>query len=411
VLAPLMMKLAWRNILRNKRRTLIAGTAIGIGLAAMIFVDALFEGMTRYMIRSATASFMGDAQVHRRGFRDTFDVDLTIAGLDSVVARLDRSPLVRRYAVRVESFAMIASPRNSTGISMVGVEPGRERDVSQIDDAMRDGEFFAGDGGRDIVIGAKLADLLEVEIGDRVVLTATQAHTGDLAQELFRVSGIYSFAIREMDEGMAFVRIERAQKMLGLGARDAHEVAIVFGDPQVARDETLPLWSELSSGDNEALGWPRLLPQMHTLLRMSNLNLAITGAILFGVVALGIINTLFMSIYERMFEFGVLRALGTRRRALLRLVVMEAASLAVVSIVIGMAIGLGMSLWIGRVGIDYGNLEMGGVTIRDRIYPLIQWSQYVVYPAWAFVLTTLVGIYPAFHAGRIAPAAAMRRAI
>jgi len=408
---PLMMKLAWRNILRNKRRTFIAGTAIGIGLAAMIFTDALFEGMARYMIRSATASFMGDAQIHREGFRDTYDVDLTIAHLDSVVARLDRSPLVRHYAVRAMTFAMIASSRNSTGVSMVGVDPEREHTLSQIDDAIRQGAFFAGDDARDIVIGSKLADLLEVEIGDRVVLTATQARTGDLAQELFRVSGIYHFDIREMDEGMAVVRLRRAQTMLALGASGAHEVAVAFVDPSVAQEATLPFWNAFSEGGNEALGWPGLLPQMHTILRMSNLNLAITGAILFGVVAMGIINTLFMSIYERMFEFGVLRALGTRRRALLRLVIMEAASLAVVSIVIGTILGLAVTLWIGRVGIDYGNIEMGGVTIRDRIYPLLQWSQYVVYPAWAFVLTTLVGIYPAFHAGRIPPATAMRRAM
>jgi ABC-type lipoprotein release transport system permease subunit len=406
-----MMKLAWRNILRSKRRTLIAGTAIGIGLAAMIFVDALFEGMSRYMIRSATASFLGEAQIHRKEFRDTFDVDLTIVHLDSVTARLERSPLVRRYAARAMTFAMIASPRNSTGVSMIGIEPDRERAISQIDDAIRDGAFFAGDAERDIVIGSKLADLLEVEVGDRVVLTATQARTGDLAQELFRVSGIYHFNIREMDEGMAFVRLSRARAMLSLGDDGAHEVAVAFTDPQVARDPTLSLWSELSAGGNEALGWPGLLPQIATILRMSNLNLAISGAILFGVVALGIINTLFMSIYERMFEFGVLRALGTRRRALLRLVMLEAASLAVVSIAIGMLLGFGLTLWISRVGIDYGNIEMGGVTIRDRIYPLLQWSQYVVYPAWALVLTTLVGIYPAFHAGRIPPAAAMRRAM
>ncbi|MDH3197661.1 MAG: FtsX-like permease family protein [Candidatus Krumholzibacteria bacterium] len=406
-----MMKLAWRNILRNKRRTLIAGTAIGIGLAAMIFVDALFEGMSRYMIRSATASFLGEAQIHRKEFRGTYDVDLTIVHLDSVTARLDRSPLVHRYAVRAMTFAMIASPRNSTGVAMIGVEPDRERAVSQIDDAIRDGAFFAGDAERDIVIGSKLADLLEVEIGDRVVLTATQARTGDLAQELFRVSGIYHFNIREMDEGMAFVRLSRARAMLALGDDGAHEVAVAFADPQTARDPALSLWSELSTGGNEALGWPGLLPQIATILRMSNLNLAISGAILFGVVALGIINTLFMSIYERMFEFGVLRALGTRRRALLRLVMLEAASLAVVSIVIGMFLGFGLTLWISRVGIDYGNIEMGGVTIRDRIYPLLQWSQYVVYPAWALVLTTLVGIYPAFHAGRVAPATAMRRAM
>jgi ABC-type antimicrobial peptide transport system permease subunit len=110
-----------------------------------------------------------------------------------------------------------------------------------------------------------------------------------------------------------------------------------------------------------------------------------------------------------MFEFGVLRAVGTRPLELLRLVMFEAASLAVIAVAIGMVIALGASLWVGKIGIDYGNLEMAGVTLRDKIYPVMQWTQYVIYPAWALLLTTLVGIYPAVYAARIVPARAMRK--
>ncbi len=404
----LFLKLAWRNILRNKRRTFIAGTAIGIGMAAMIFVDALYEGMTRYMIRSATASFLGEAQIHHKDFRETRDVEKTISGLSDVIAGLERSPLVTMYTVRTTSFAMVTSPANMTGIVMIGVVPETERVLSQIDDVITKGAFFEGDNERDLVIGSKLADRLEVEIGDRIVITATEAGTGDMSQELFRVSGIYHFNIRKMDEGMAFVRLSRAQQMLALGD-NAHEIAVKFANPTIASDATLPFWQEFSRGDNEALGWPDLLKQMSALLRMSSVNMIITGAILFSLVALVIVNTLFMSLYERMFEFGVLRAIGTQATGLVRLVMFEAASLAVISIGIGVLIGFGISYWVSQVGIDYGNLEMAGVTLRDRIYPVIQWSQYVVIPAWAFVLTTLVGIYPALHASRITPARAMRK--
>jgi ABC-type antimicrobial peptide transport system permease subunit len=110
-----------------------------------------------------------------------------------------------------------------------------------------------------------------------------------------------------------------------------------------------------------------------------------------------------------MFEFGVLRAVGTRPRELFRLVMFEAAALALISVAIGIVIGFGASFWVGRTGFDYGNLEMAGVTLRDRIYPVLQWTQYVVIPAWAFALTTLVGIYPAIYAARITPARAMRK--
>jgi ABC-type lipoprotein release transport system permease subunit len=404
----LFIRLAWRNILRNKRRTFIAGTAIGIGLAAMIFVDALFQGMMRHMIRSATATYMGEAQIHRNGFRDTFDAGLTIDNVPDLRERLAADPRVKHYVVRTSSYAMLASSVNSSGVSLVGTEPARERDISQVDDVMVEGTFFEGDSPRDIVIGSGLAELLEVELGDRLVVTASQAHTGALAQDLFRVSGIYHFNIEDMDKSMAFIRLEVAQKLLGMDGT-AHEIAISFGDPILARDLPASYWASYSDHDNEAEAWTTLVPQLNTIMNMSNLNLIISGAILFGVVALGIINTLFMSLYERMFEFGVLRAIGTRPRSLLRLVMLEAAGLAVIAIVLGVIIALGVSLWVKHIGIDYGNLEMAGVTLRDKIYPTIRWSQYLVYPAWAFVLTTLVGIYPAFHASRVSPAEAMRK--
>jgi ABC-type lipoprotein release transport system permease subunit len=402
------MRLAWRNILRNKRRTFIAGTAIGIGLAAMIFVDALYEGMMRHMIRSATATYMGEAQVHREGFRDTFDASLTINDLDGLTERLESDPLVKHYSVRTNSFAMLASSANSTGVALVGAQPDRERHLSQVADVIAEGTFFEGDDARDIVVGSKLAELLEVELGDRVVITASQARSGELAQELFRVSGIYHFNIEEMDKAMAFIRLDKAREFLDMEGT-AHEVAINFGDPTYARGAPGAYWESYSEGGNEAESWTSLLPSLNTMMNMSNLNLIIMGSILFGVVALGIINTLFMSLYERMFEFGVLRAIGTRPQALLRLVMMEAAGLAVIAIVLGVIIALGFSLWVANIGIDYGNMEMAGVTLRDKIYPEIQWPQYVIYPAWAFVLTTLVGIYPALSAARISPARAMRK--
>lgn len=404
----LFVKLSWRNLLRNRRRTLIAGTAIGIGLAAMIFSDALFAGMQRHMVHSATASYLGEGQVHHTGFRESFDADKTINNLDAVLATLAATPAVRAHTTRTTAFAMLNSAANTSGVSLVGIVPENERVLSLIDDALVEGAYFDNEDARDIVIGSKLAHLLEVEIGDRVVVTTTQAHTGDLAQEMFRISGVFHTNIDGMDEGMAFVRISRAQEMLGI-AGAAHEVAFVFDDPATAADTTLAVWSALSATDNEALSWVELVPQLSTIMEMSKFSIAITGIILFCVVALGIINTLFMSLYERMFEFGVLRAVGTRPVVLLRMVLFEAVGLALVSIVLGVAIGGGVSELVGRTGINYGNMEIAGVTLTDRIYPILMLKQFIVYPAWLLLLTTLVGIYPALHAARIPPAQAMRK--
>ncbi len=406
----LYTRLAWRNIFRNKRRTYITGTAIAIGLAALIFLDALYLGMANNMIASATASFTGEAQIHARGFLDSRDPALTVSNLDRVEAELARDRKVRAFTVRTLSQAMITSTANVEPIQLVGVRPDTEKALSQVDDVIRDGAFFAGSDPQDIVIGSKLADLLEVGVGDRVVVTVSQARTGALSQDLFRVSGIYRFNIPDLDGGLAFVRIAKAQAMLGIDG-GVDEIALTFRDPRISRNESDPFWAAYSTGGNEALGWTRLFPALKSLYDLTQLGTLIIGVILFAVVALGIINTLFMSIYERMFEFGVLRAVGTRPWGIRKLVVQEAGALALLSIGMGVALGLALTLIVSRTGIDYSGVEFGGVTIRNLIYPVLRVRQYIVYPLAVLLFTLLVGLYPAAYASKMSVAGALKRSL
>ena len=404
------IKLAWRNIFRNKRRSFIAGTAIGIGLAFLIFVDALIIGMERNMIHSATSSFLGEGQIHGEGFRKTQEVERTINRLDWVLSNLNQETIVEHSTLRVMSFAMISSASNMSAISLVGVVPSTERHLSQIDEALKEGSYFKEEARRSIVIGSKLAEILEVELEDRIVITVAQVETGDLTQEMFRVSGIYHFNVREMDQGMAFIRLEKAQQMLGIEDK-VHEIAIIFKDPQFGQDENLPFWRKYSQYGNSAEGWTEILPQVQAALGITSFSTYIVGLILFGVVALGIINTLFMSLHERMYEFGVLRAVGTRPFGIARLIIFEAGGLAVLSIGIGIIVGFLITFIASKVGIDYTGIEFAGMTFRELLYPVLKFKQFLFYPFWVFVFTEIAGIYPAVYAARIAPADAMRRSM
>lgn len=402
------IKLAFRNILRNKRRMLIAGSAIGIGLAAMIFTDALMIGMEDNMIASATDSFMGEGQIHHRNFREAFAVEYTIPGKDDIIRRLKDEKLISRFTQRTMSFAMITSPANLSAISLVGINPETERDLSEIDEAIVSGDYFAGNNLRDVVIGSKLAEILEVDIGDRVVVTVAQAHTGDLAQEMFRISGIYHFNIKEMDRGMAFIRLPMAQKILGIGS-EIHEIALRFTNRQFSRDPALPFWDRYNTESVEAVSWTALLPEMVATIDLAKVAIYVMGLILFGVVSLGIINTLFMSLHERMFEFGVLRAVGTRAFTMARLILFEAGVLGVFSGILGSLIGLVVTLIVAKTGIDYSGIEFSGVTFRHLLYPVLTISQFIVYPVALIFFTVLVAVYPATYAARMKPAEAMRR--
>ncbi len=399
--------MAWRNMFRNTRRTLLAGLAIGIGLAALIFTDALVIGMNENMVRSATASFLGEGQIHRKGFQETMEVSETINHLDSVLDSLDQEPYVKDYTQRVFAYAMITSAANLQSINLVGIDPEKEKALSQIDEVVQQGEYVSTKDSRNILIGSELAEILEVDLGGRVVVTVSQANTGDLSQEMFRVAGIYKFGIDRLDHNIAFIPINKARQMLNI--QGVHEIALNFSANQVGQNRDHEFWNKYSQHGNLAQGWVELNPQLASYMQISEFMTYFIGIILFGVVALGIINTLFMSLHERMFEFGVLRAVGTRPFAMGRLIVFEAAALSIISIIVGLLLGFLLTYWLSHVGIDYTGIELVGVTIREQIYPVLEISQFIEYPFWVFVFTIISGLYPGWYAARMEPAEAMRK--
>lgn len=404
------MKLAWRNIFRNKRRTIIAGIAIGVGLASLLFTAALIDGMKINMIQSATSSFLGDAEIHGNGFRETQEVEKIIADPDQVTAELTKDPVVEKFTPRTLSIGMITSPADASAVVLVGVTPETEKDLSKVDESMVEGKFFEGTKPGDILIGSKLAELLEVALGDRIVVTVTQANTGELNQEMFRVSGIYRFGIPEMDSGMAFIRLQTAQKMLAIG-NGVHQIAVKFNDIRIASQGDHPFWKKYSGTNNEAVGWPILLPQMKAAVEMSWISIVITAVILMGLVTFGIINTLFMSFYERMFEFSILVAIGTRPGGLRKLIIFEAAALGIVGIILGLLLGAVVTLIFSYTGLDYRGIEYAGATFQELIYPVVHTWHYIAFPIGVFIFTILVGLYPSWVASRLRPADGLRRSL
>ena len=406
----MLLKMAWRNLFRNKRRTFIAGTAIGIGLASLIFVDALIIGMKENMIDSATESFTGEAQIHRQDYQESRDVDMTLQNADSVMSALSRDPVVADFAPRTYAFAMITSPSNVNSVQLVGIDPDKEPALSLIDETMQKGEYLGEQGERQLIIGSELADILKLSLNDRAVMTVAQAFGGDMTQEMFRVTGIYHFNIPEMDKGMAFVPLNKAQEMLGLD-HQIHEIAINFKNSKIAQQSRHPFWQRYDRMGNSASSWTELMPQLEAALSLTDFSTLIIAVILFGVVALGIINTLFMSIHERIFEFGVLRAVGTRPGSVGLLIFFEAGCLAFISILWGCLLGYVLTWIISQTGIDYTGIEFAGVTFRRLLYPVLQIHQFMTYPFWVFIFTLLIGLYPARYAAKMSPAEALQKTI
>lgn len=402
----LLLKLGWRNIFRNKRRTLLTSLVIGIGLASLMLQDALMIGMMDHIIERATGTFMGQAQIHAPGFRQGYDVEDTIHNIDDVVADLQSHPEVSAFAVRAISPSTLSSARNMVSVNLYGVDPAQEQHVSKLKQGITAGEYFDIDDKHAILIGDELAELLEVRLGERIVATVAEAHTGELSQVLFRVSGIFRLGEKPYDKASAFIALPTAQSLLGIGD-SAHEIAIQFHRASTLKDPLLPAWKTVEGYGNEVLGWQELIPSIRVLLDYVDIGAWVVGAILFSLVLLIIMNTLFMAIFERMTEFGILRAIGTRSRRLMALIVVEAGAMAVLSIVAGLMIGVAMTVVFGFLGFDYSGIDIGGVTMAEPIYTVLHWKQVTVFPLVIFVFVLVAALYPAMSAARITPAKAM----
>jgi ABC-type lipoprotein release transport system permease subunit len=406
----LLIRLAWRNIMRNRRRTLLSGLAVGIGLASMIFVDALMDGMIESMIRTATDTFLGHGQIHAEGFRDTFEVEKTIKNSSSLIEELRSEEQISEITPRTISIAMLSSAAGSESAMLYGIEPDSEKNISIIKDAIRDGTYLDAADTDMILLGSKTAETLELEVGDRMVVTVAQAYTGELAQELLRIGGIFHMGIREADSGLAYIHINKSRELLSIG-EDVHEVALRFKSLEVAGDRDLAFWNKYSRDGNEAIGWRDMVPQLDSVIQMTSLSMGITMFLVFGIVALSIMNSLFMSLYERMFEFGVLRAIGTRPAKMASIIFLEAASLALVSILIGAVLGFLITQYFSVFGIDYRGIEFAEVTITEFLYPVMRIKQFTVFPLVIMLFSLAAAVYPAVFAARIKPARAMRRSM
>ncbi|MAF10904.1 hypothetical protein CMK11_10690 [Candidatus Poribacteria bacterium] len=399
----ILMALVVRNLIRNKRRTLLASLAVGVGLAALIFTDGFMLSMEETMIGAATATFLGDGQIHAAGFRDTLDAEMYMTEADALLARLDADPDVAASAPRTQAFAMVSSTAHASAALLFGIDPTREPGLSKVDEAIVDGAYL-GVEPRRILVGRIMAEDLQVEIGDRVVVTLSEVGTDELAQAMFRVGGIFEIGVREMDRSVAFVPIDRARELLAIDA-GAHEIAIGL-DASVSSPERV--WGAYATDRLEVLGWPDLMPQLAAALGMTDVSLFFVAMVLLGIVVLGIVNTLFMSLHERMFEFGVLRAVGTRPTRMAVMVLMEAGVLSLVSMVVGGMLAVIVCALVNRNGIDYGGIEYAGVTFQEPLRAILEFRQFVIYPLWVLACCLIAGLYPAVYAARMSPSTAMK---
>jgi putative ABC transport system permease protein len=405
----LFLTLAWRNVWRNRRRSLLTVLAIALGLTFNIFFRALGDGFHEQMVDNSVRAYIGHIEIHRAGYHDDPALNKTLPDPQGVEAAVRNLPGLRGYSLRVLGDGLASTADNSAGVRVVGIDPAQERTLTTIDQAVRQGSYLDSRQHRPILIGERLATTLKASLDDKLVLLV-QAADGSMGADLFRVVGIFRSGSPELDRGMVYVLRDDAQELFSLPGRIT-EAALLLGSSGEVPGAQAALQAALAGQRVEVLTWYEVEPFLQQFIELDDAFFYLMVIILFVVIAIGILNTIMMSIFERVREFGVMMALGTRPRQIVGVVVLEAALLAVVGLLVGTLLGTASYLYLGVHGINLASWSEGaavaGIT-TTVVYPKLTAANLVFSNLAVLALVLLVALYPAVHAARLRPVEAIR---
>lgn len=402
------LQLGWRNIWRNPRRTIVIMTAVIIGVWAMIFLGGLMRGISEQMVRNGITTLTGHIQVHHTGFRKDPVIENSINKPEVVEDALSRIlPQDARWTTRVRVDAIASNARHSGGITLVGIDPKREAGISFIGQVVTEGAYLKADDKYGIIIGEALAHKFNAKLGRKLVLMS-QDTKGDIASRAFRITGIFRAEMEATEKQFVFVTITAAQKMLKLG-NEISEASILLADYKETDVVADSLRGALSSDSYDVQTWRELLPLVTAVLKIYDWFIYLWFLVIFIAMGFGIVNTILMAVFERIREFGLLKALGMKPWWIVKEVLAESFFLLILGMVAGNALGLLSVFALAGTGIDLSalseGLEFAGMS--RIIYPVIVIKDIVVANLVVLILGLVVSVYPAVKAARFTPVEAM----
>ena len=402
------LKLAWRNIWRNPRRTIVILVAVIIGVWSMVLLGALMRGIAVGMIKNGIATLTGHIQIHHKSYRDDPTIENSIADTQVVEKTLNELlPPGTHWSSRVRVNAIVNNARHSSGVTMVGIDPLAEAKVSFIGTAISRGRYIEPNDFNGIVIGEALLEKFETKIGHKLVLMSQDTNQ-EIASRSFHIVGVFRAEMESTEKQFVFVNRAAAQKMLKLD-NGISEISILLPEDVESRKIYNQLKSALPSDQFEIHDWQELLPFQTAYLRILDGFMWFWFLIVFVAMGFGIVNTTLMAVFERMREFGLMKALGMKPWWILREVLVESFLILICGIFIGNCLGFLSIYALSGTGIDLSALAAGAeyAGMSRIIYPAVAIKDVMVANLTVLLLGLLVSLYPAIKAARFTPIQAL----
>ena len=406
------LMMAWRNIWRNPRRTVLTLSAIAFACLILVFMLSFQLGSYDAMINASVRIHAGHVQVQAEGYHEEGKMRMVVPNPSDVGEALSAVPEIESYTFRANGFSLVSSESRTHGGMVIGIDSEREAAVSRLPELVREGEYLHDGAGNGALVGSVLARNLQVGVGEKLTLLG-QGRDGSVAATVVTVQGLYRSGIDELDRSVVYIPLAHFQEVYSMRGAVHRAVALVdrLADVGPARRALAERLRTVQPADRRlvVLDWNDIMPGLLQGIKLDLISGFIFYVLLVVVVAFSILNTFLMAVLERTKEVGVLMAIGTRPLRLLRLILFESAFLTAVGIAGGIVLGAAVTLYFQQHGLDLGGsseiLEKFGIS--GRLYPRLTVVSAVAGPLLVLLITVFTALVPAVKVIRLDPVEAM----
>jgi len=401
----LYLRLAWRNIWRHRRRTVIVVLAIGLTMWMMMMYDGMVGGFKQAIYGNAIKVLGGNVQVHAVGYQEKAAQAplLALADGPAIVKAALAQPQVVAASQRIITGGLASSREGAFAVSIVGIEPEKELPVSLVGQKVAQGRYLTAADQDMVYIGKGLATAMGVGVGDRFTLAGRATHE-QMRSRTMTVAGIYDIGMSDIEKRTIYISLAEAQDLYGMSGQIT-EVAISL--KQIGQEPAVISQLKPALPGVEFSSWQTSFPELETAINAKGQAMEVFSFIMLVIVGIGILNLLLMAVFERTREIGVLGAIGLRPGQISLLFVLEGAMMGLVGAAFGVALGILFNFLLGQVGIDYtafSSMTSYTALINGRIYSTLGTEKLVGHVVAVIVISILASFYPAHEASQQEPA-------
>ena len=403
-----LIKIAWRNVWRQRRRTFLIAIAMGVIMALLVVFDGVLGGFNNANYGNSIQIMGGNIQVHAPGYNDKIGKKplLPLANPDAVIAAAESNPDVLLATKRIITGGLVTNREGAFSVSIIGLETDKEAQISQVAKNITEGRFLLPDDGDMLVIGQGLALVMNVKVGDRITMVGNATHE-QTRQRTMTIVGIYDVGVPTIEKGTIYMSLNEAQQLFDLNGQVTE---VVINLHQIGQESSVINTINASQPGYDIATWETSIPELKQTMEMKTTVMGVFGIAMLGIAAIGILNLLMMAVFERTREIGVLGALGLKPGQIMTLFLLEGILIGVVGAIFGAILGTLLNGALSIYGIDYSAFADATeytALISGRIYSQMSLLKTLQHALSILIISALAAFSPAREASRREPAEAL----